>query len=83
MGIKAKIAVAATSIMLAVTPAMAQNNPAPGGSGATGTFGGMAIGSYVMIGGVLFVVTAAGLVLYDGDGSSTPMPPASTTGTGS
>ena len=71
-------AVAAT---LVAGPVAAQETPAAGMGGRMAAFGAMAEGSYVMIGGMLFVVIGGALVLADDDnkkklpGDTTPPPP--------
>ena len=59
--------------------------PAGPSGGTIAAATGMQVGSLVMIGGLVFIVTATGLMLYDsGDSSSpdpTPSPSTSATGT--
>lgn len=63
---------------LVATPVLAQESPSAGASGGkTATWASMPVGSYVMIGGFIFVVTASGLVLLDDDDN--PVAPTTTT----
>ncbi len=67
--------VAAVALGAVPVGALAQETPQAGGS-ESGFWAGLPIGSNVMIGGLIFVVTATGLVLLDDDDD--PVPPAPT-----
>ena len=75
------------AILLAAAPAAAQSVPAAGYSGDPLRFWqGYSVGTYVLVGGALFLVTLGGLVLASDDSKAkttapTPAPPASTTTT--
>ena len=79
MNIKKSLLASVAAVMIAASPALAQSNEVlvPGNSGGA-TWASMPIGSHVMIGGFIFVVTAGGLVLLDDDdnnNNNTPPPP--------
>lgn len=73
--------------MLVAGPVVAQESPSAGPSGGdTATWASMPVGSYVMIGGFIFLVTITGLVLADDDDKAktptpTPTPSPTTTTT--
>ncbi len=65
-----------------VGPAQAQETPSAGTVSGAETWGSMPVGSYIMIGGFIFIVTAGGLTLLDDDDNnppSTTTPPTTTT----
>ena len=60
--------------MLVAAPVVAQESPSAG-PGGDATWASMPVGSYVMIGGFIFLVTIGGLVLADDDDKAkTPTP---------
>lgn len=69
--------------MIVTAPVIAQESPSAGAAGGqVATWASMPVGSYVMIGGFIFIVTAAGLVLLDDEGNPvSTSPPATTTTT--
>lgn len=67
--------------MLVAAPVLAQTPSAGGAAGKTATYASMPIGSYVMIGGFIFVVTASGLVLLDDEDNPVVTTPPTTTTT--
>ena len=75
------------AILLATAPVAAQSIPAAGYSGDPLRFWqGYSVGTYVLVGGVLFLVTIGGLALVGDDSKAktpapVPAPPASTTTT--
>lgn len=87
MNIMKNLLVAAASVMIATAPVVAQETPASGTPAVGGaTWAAMPVGSHILIGGLIFVVTVTGLVLLDDDdnksgGGSTPPPPPPTTTT--
>lgn len=71
---------AVAAVALLGAPVVAQEAPSAGQSGGQiASWASMPIGSYVMIGGLIFVVTIAGLVLLDDDDDKTPAAPTTTT----
>lgn len=67
--------VAAVALGAAPVGVLAQQTPQSGDSGS-GFWNGLPIGSEVIIGGLVFVVTAVGLVLLDDDdGTDEVIPP--------
>lgn len=83
-----KLILAGVIAVMASSPVLAQNAPPAGAGGGTCAWCGLTVGSNVIIGGVMFVVLAAGLALADGDGSiviptpaPTPTPTTTTTTT--
>lgn len=84
-----KVVVSVIAAMLVAVPVAAQGIPTAGPSGDPLRFWqGYSVGTYVMVGGVLFLVTLGGLVLADGDEKSksptpapTPPPVSTTTST--
>lgn len=84
-----KVVVSVLAAMLVSAPVAAQNAPAAGYSGEPLRFWqGYSVGTYVMVGGVIFLVTVGGLVLAGDDGKTkkssptpTPGPPTTTTTT--
>lgn len=83
-----KLCLVAVVVALVDGPAAAQDS-LPAGPGAGGTIGwwsDLPIGTQVIIGGVLFIVAAGGLLQTDSDKkpvapTPTPTPPATTTTT--
>lgn len=75
-----KAALCLAVALLAASPAAAQNAPMAGPAGDPLQFWqGYGIGTYVIVGGLVFVVVLGGLQLVGGDDSSptpTPAPPA-------
>ena len=69
--------------MIVTAPVIAQESPSAGTAGGkNATWATMPVGSHVMIGGIIFVITAAGLVLLDDEGNPvSTSPPATTTTT--
>lgn len=67
--------------MLATTPVLAETPSAGTGGGQAATWASMPVGSYVMIGGFIFVVTASGLVLLDDEDNPIVTTPTTTTTT--
>lgn len=74
-----KLALCLAVVLLATSPAVAQNAPMAGPAGDPLQFWeGYGIGTYVIVGGLVFVVVFGGLQLVGGDDSSptpTPAPP--------
>ncbi len=71
-----KVVVSVLAAMLVTAPVAAQNIPAAGYNGEPLRFWqGYSVGTYVMVGGVIFLVTVGGLVLAgDDDKAKTPTP---------
>lgn len=81
-----KMFLASIVAVMVSSPVLAQNAPPAGQGGGTCVWCGLTVGSNILIGGVMFVVLAAGLALADGDDTiviptPVPTPPASTTTT--
>jgi hypothetical protein len=73
MKIRDLLLIGATALSLAVTPTMVLADEAPlpaGGPAAQGEGGLFGLGSIAEIGGVIFVVTVAALVLTNDDSSA-------------
>lgn len=63
------------AVMLSAAPAAAQNHlPAGSGAGGLNFWEGYSIGTYIIVGGLVFVVTIGGLQLVSGDDKSKPKP---------
>jgi hypothetical protein len=72
MKVRDLLLIGATSVSLAVAPALVLADEAPlaAGGPAAQAEGVLGLGSMVEIGGVIFVVTVAGLVLANNDDSA-------------
>jgi hypothetical protein len=74
MKIRDLLLIGATALSLAVTPTVVLADEAPlpaGGPAAQGEGGLLGLGSIAEIGGIIFVVTVAALVLTSDDSAST------------
>lgn len=85
-----RLFVAAVMTAMVSLPVAAQNVPSAGGGigGFTEWWAALPVGTQVIIGGILFIVTVDGLILSDDDSKKptptptpTPPPPATTTTT--
>lgn len=85
MSIFKKILGAAAVTLLLTSSVAAQDVPPAGPSGGqVAMFSSMPLGTYVIVGGVIFIVTGVGLVAANQDDETTPQPmPSPSTSTAS